>query len=1216
MGLSRRGVIAKRVVADRALLLSVAIATTIITALSAGALLYLDALERLAFQDALDRLDTPSPGIPVVAFRVPVDREALDSTAASVSRAIDDTLSSVYVGQELSLKVEPYFVGLPSRPLPAEPGTRVPVSRGYFQHLSNLGANARLVHGRMAEDRVTEGPTEPVVEAVIGRPSFESGWFDLSVGDMLTVSRGLGDAGKISVRIVGVYEPRADAVAYWDFADVFFDPAPLEDGPPPGITVVADEPPLPLFVGRSALVATISDAYPNTLIDPISLVVTDKERLAGLSVDEVETMLADFETEIVRALPGSIVAHGTLEGIVKDIQRRRFFASVPSLLLLTVTITTVVFCLAMMVFYLIRSRERDVGLLRTRGAGSRQLVRLSILESGLVVALATVLGSVLAVALVTLAGALPLFSGVGDGRSLGMELALLPFALAAGAGLVCFLVLLLPTAVSTAGGALVQKLNASRPPTLGTIHRYNLDVAVLTLGGLVYWELQARGRLVSGGLFGNVEINEALLIAPVLFLLTVALVFMRLFPMAMRFVAGESPGLLHLVTVVSIVSLAAILGVGALGDREVLPSLTPLAALGGLAVFYRATFSTTRVSYTFLGLALQTMLVGAVLYLEYPDADGLAVVPIAGIVTVVPGQLAFAAFKGSVRTAPVWLSIGMWRMARNPLQYTWLVLLLVLVTGVSILSTTVGGTLEASQNDSVNYETAGDIHVTSIPRLYPGGPDALRKRIVETAGVGGASMAWRTTGAVGHSAINVLAVESAAFGDIAWFRDDFSERTLAGVMNALEGLGSVRGIPIPDGATGLGVWVKPLERYPSISALMVLRDRRDKLAVLTLDKFETAEWQQMSNDLPFGVEPPLELVAFQIFESGQFAPGTPGTVLLDDVYAVMESGEARVFEDFEAGFDWATFATPGLETDDVYQTAHDIYSGKRSAVFSFGASKNNSLRGIFPSATGGMLPAAVSWSFAAWTGLELGDTFVLTMTRRQVRIVIEEMVQHFPTMSADGQGFVVMDLDRLLERLNLMDVHTPVSPSEVFIGRTPDAGEEVDALLADLTSLTARVDDGRPRLERLRSSPLGASGWRALIFVSLGTVLLAAAFGYVTYLRTQSDRSRHETAFMASLGMSRRQFMALLGVEHLGMALAGVGLGTWAGFQMSELMVGSLAVTETGGEVVPPFVLSTDWGLMLPTYLAILAIVLVSLVVLDGRARRADVRMIGRMADF
>jgi hypothetical protein len=92
--------------------------------------------------------------------------------------------------------------------------------------------------------------------------------------------------------------------------------------------------------------------------------------------------------------------------------------------------------------------------------------------------------------------------------------------------------------------------------------------------------------------------------------------------------------------------------------------------------------------------------------------------------------------------------------------------------------------------------------------------------------------------------------------------------------------------------------------------------------------------------------------------------------------------------------------------------------------------------------------------------------------------------------------------------------------------------------------------------------------------------------------------------------------MALLGVEHLGMALAGVGLGTWAGFQMSELMVGSLAVTETGGEVVPPFVLSTDWGLMLPTYLAILGIVLVSLVVLDRRARRADVRMIGRMADF
>ena len=76
--------------------------------------------------------------------------------------------------------------------------------------------------------------------------------------------------------------------------------------------------------------------------------------------------------------------------------------------------------------------------------------------------------------------------------------------------------------------------------------RYYLDVLLLVMGGLVFWELNARGQLVSGGLFRDVQVNEALLFAPVLVLTLVALVFMRFFPLFVRYISGESPTLNHM----------------------------------------------------------------------------------------------------------------------------------------------------------------------------------------------------------------------------------------------------------------------------------------------------------------------------------------------------------------------------------------------------------------------------------------------------------------------------------------------------------------------------------------------------------------------------------------------------------------------------------------------------------------------------------------------
>ena len=112
--------------------------------------------------------------------------------------------------------------------------------------------------------------------------------------------------------------------------------------------------------------------------------------------------------------------------------------------------------------------------------------------------------------------------------------------------------------------------------------------------------------------------------------------------------------------------------------------------------------------------------------------------------------------------------MGMWHMARNPLQYTWLMLLLVLVTGVGVLSTTVGGTLDRSQTERVKYEFAADIRARVSKDDLDGGRRALKERSLSTPGVAEASLALRTSGRVGPAGVEVLALEPNVFPYIAW----------------------------------------------------------------------------------------------------------------------------------------------------------------------------------------------------------------------------------------------------------------------------------------------------------------------------------------------------------------------------------------------------------------------------------------------------------------
>ena len=59
--------------------------------------------------------------------------------------------------------------------------------------------------------------------------------------------------------------------------------------------------------------------------------------------------------------------------------------------------------------------------------------------------------------------------------------------------------------------------------------------------------------------------------------------------------------------------------------------------------------------------------------------------------------------------------------------------------------------------------------------------------------------------------------------------------------------------------------------------------------------------------------------------------------------------------------------------------------------------------------------------------------------------------------------------------------------------------------------------------------------------------------------------------------MKASAFGRLVLIEHAMVAVLGIGIGITSGIYVSRLAVSSLTFTQTGGELLPPFVMQTNW---------------------------------------
>jgi len=677
---------------------------------------------------------------------------------------------------------------------------------------------------------------------------------------------------------------------------------------------------------------------------------------------------------------------------------------------------------------------------------------------------------------------------------------------------------------------------------------------MLVLGGVLYWELRARGSLLTPDTFGGLDIDPLLLVTPLLLMVAVAIVFLRLFPI--------------------VISLAARLG-------------------------------------------------------RY------------------------------VTNAPVIL--GLRYMARNPVQYGRPILLLMMAASVGMFSASFIGTLERSYSDQAAYSVGSDVRLEGLYD-WRTGKDALIERYSSVPGVEDLSIAYRGRGTIGSVFTQVnftmFAIDPENFGQVAWYRDDFSEKPLPELMNLLaEDQPIKEGLDLPEGTEIIGLWACPIEPHPGLVIYARVKDGLGYYIDCELGSPASEGWQYlevslMSEETDRLLTPPLSLQSIYVrVRRGAFPQAPPVGVYLDDLqvrgsfyhltpFHTFEPvaiddfedlqiraslvSESVLIDDFEDGLNWTAIAEENTfrrEIDAFTINNEEFYSGAASGEFKWASGETFDYMAIYPNLDTRPLVLLASRSLLDRTGISPGSTVDIRMLNpgQRMSVVVKDVVDYFPTLDPTDGEFVIANLNRLSSLRSLvLSRHMHFFPDEVWLTVTDDK-EQKEAVLDTLGTRefgALVLHNQAEMIAEAKADPLAAAGWGGILLIAFLGVTVVSGLGFVVYAYLSARRRQLEFAILRALGFSLRQIIGLVSLEQLLVIGAGMGIGTFIGLRLDFLMMPFLQFfVGRGGRAVPPVVLTTDWFTIGIAYIALTVVFIVTIALVILFFSRVALHQTLRMGD-
>ncbi len=560
---------------------------------------------------------------------------------------------------------------------------------------------------------------------------------------------------------------------------------------------------------------------------------------------------------------------------------------------------------------------------------------------------------------------------------------------------------------------------------------------------------------------------------------------------------------------------------------------------------------------------------------------------------------------------PVGMVMGVWQMARNPAHYARLSLLLILTAGLGIFAASFSATLDRSFVERVLFFTGSDVRlngnlpVSSFRRdLSPEdrfkSESLLKERYEGMQGVDSVSLVRRSSGhdlsKLFGGTYDMLAVDPENFLDVAWFRDDFAGRPITELVSSLKPDAGPDGLPIPAGTNQLIIRIKPDRTHPSVLMSARVVDANGRYYTHRLGILNFANWSELTVDLTAvggrgqpstaPVEP-LRLASLTIQERRGDRQLQPGSVLLDEISGVTESGAATVIETFDSIEDWSLLRTSETAIADVLRAADVGFEDESgSALFSWAEGAAVSARGIFHGQAA-PLPVLASKGFNKNTGHKIGDEFDVSVSGHRVPVRLIDEVEFFPTMNLREKSFLVSDIGALIKYASMGSLTSEVLPNELWISSS-STGAERERLIEELNMsggfLIDSFQDRDSLLAESKVDPLVKAGWRSLLFIAFSSVLVLSCLGFLVHAYISFRNRQLQFALLRTVGFSMRQLVTMVWLEQMLVILVGLALGTWMGGRLGAVIMPFLGHDDFGSQVMPPFAMQINWNVLILTY--------------------------------
>ena len=292
----------------------------------------------------------------------------------------------------------------------------------------------------------------------------------------------------------------------------------------------------PMLAHADAVLGDLAARYPGQRLSLRWNVLADIDQLDQGNFERARADIAGLNQDL-RVYNG--YATSPLTVTLDAFGRSADFQRAPLTILLVQIAAIALFYVALISVAVVERQGEQIALLRGRGSSTGQIVALYALE-GLALGLPAILvAPFIAAGVTALLGFTPVFSDISGGDLLPVSFEPLAFPLAALGAALSIAALTVPALVAARRGPQGQRRALARPAA-GFIQRYYLDVVLVGFALLALWELNERDSVYTPSATGGVSSDPLLLASPALIIAAAAAVLARLYPIALRVIAGAA----------------------------------------------------------------------------------------------------------------------------------------------------------------------------------------------------------------------------------------------------------------------------------------------------------------------------------------------------------------------------------------------------------------------------------------------------------------------------------------------------------------------------------------------------------------------------------------------------------------------------------------------------------------------------------------------------